>query len=61
MFDWQRESRDGMLLIVSKNRNYVEKTIRIFKKIHQVYLERTSDIYTTEELGWINHFADSIA
>lgn len=61
MFEWQRQSRDGMLLIVSENRYYIEKTIGIFKKIHQDYLKRTSGIYSTEELYWINHFADSIA
>jgi len=61
MFDWQRESRDGMLLLVSENRDSIEKTIGIFRKIHQDYLTRTSDIYTTEELYWINHFADSVA
>lgn len=54
--------RDGLLLIVSKNREYIAKTIGIFKKIHKDYLERTSsDIYTEDELKWINHFADSIA
>lgn len=61
MFDWQKETRDGMLLMVSKNREYIEKTNEIVRRIHQDYIERNSNLYNSKELLRINYFVDSVA
>lgn len=60
MFEWQKEIKDGMLLMVSKNRGYIEATHRILRHIHGIYIGKSSHLYTEEELLRINHFLDSI-
>lgn len=46
MFEWQKITRDGMLLLVLNNRNYIDKTIGIFKHIHEEYINRNSSLYS---------------
>ncbi|MHB0988050.1 MAG: hypothetical protein ACYC3P_05200 [Bellilinea sp.] len=60
MFEWQKEIKDGMLLMVSKNRGYIEATHRILRYIHGIYIGKSSHLYTEKELFWVNHFLDSI-
>lgn len=61
MFEWQKETRDGMVNLVSKNREYIEKTNDIVRQIHQDYIGRNSQLYNSEELLWINYFMNSVA
>ncbi len=60
MFDYQREIRDGMLLMVSQNRGYIEATYNILKYVHGIYFSKNSHLYTADELSWISHFLDSV-
>lgn len=60
MFEWQKEIRDGMLLMVSKNRGYIEASHNILKYIHKIYISRNPNLCTPEELAWISHFLDSV-
>lgn len=60
MFEWQKEIRDGMLLMVSQNRGYIEATHNILRYIHNIYIRENSHLYTKDELFWISHFVDSV-
>ncbi len=60
MFDWQKKTREAMLIMISKNRNYIEATHDILKNIHNDYIYENSQHYSKEELIWINHFFDSV-
>lgn len=60
MFDWQRDSRDAMVLMVSKNRDYIEETSRVLTSIHSDYLESVPNRYSSEELDWIDHFLHTV-
>jgi len=60
MFEWQKEVRDGMLLMVSENRRYIEATNNILRKIHNSYISNSQHLYTEDELSQINHFFNSI-
>lgn len=60
MLEWQKEIRDGMLLMVSKNRGYIEATHRILRHIHGIYIDKSLYLYTEDELFRINHFFDSV-
>ncbi|HBG59675.1 MAG TPA: hypothetical protein PLX92_02280 [Anaerolineaceae bacterium] len=60
MFEWQKEVRDGMLLMVSQNREYIEATHNILRKIHKSYLSNNQHLYTEDELSQINHFFNSV-
>ena len=60
MFEWQKEIRDGMLLMVSKNRGYIEATHNILKYVHEIYIGKNSHLYTEAELFWIKHYFDSV-
>jgi len=60
MFEWQKEVRDGMLLMVSENRRYIEATNNILRKIHNSYISNSQHPYTEDELSQINHFFNSI-
>lgn len=60
MFEWQKEVRDGMLLMVSQNREYIEATHNILRKIHKTYIFSNQRLYTEDELYQINHFFNSV-
>lgn len=60
MFEMQKEVRDGLLLMVSQNRNYIEETHNRVRKIHGEYIGNCSHLYSDNELLWINHFLDSV-
>ena len=60
MFEWQKEIKDGMLLMVSQNRGYIDATHKILKHVHEIYISKNSHHYTAEELVWIGHFLDSV-
>jgi hypothetical protein len=60
MFEWQKEIRDGMLLMVSKNRRYIEATHNILRHVHNVYIKENSHLYNESELSVISHFLDSV-
>ncbi|MCO5184555.1 MAG: hypothetical protein M9941_00225 [Anaerolineae bacterium] len=60
MFEWQKEIRDGMLLMVSQNRGYIEATHNILRYVHEIYIENNSHLYTESELYWITHYLDSV-
>ena len=50
MFEWQKEIRDGMLLMVSQNRDYIEVTHKILKHIHGIYVSNSSHLYPQDEI-----------
>jgi len=60
MFEWQKETRDGMLQMVANNRGYIEATQNILRHIHEIYMRKNSSSYSSEELTWIRHYLDSI-
>jgi len=60
MFDWQKEVRDGMLLMVSQNREYIEATNNTLKYIHKIYIDEKAHLYSKAEIFWINHYLDSV-
>ena len=60
MFEWQREVRDSMLLIVSQNRGYIEATHNILRQIHKRYISNSQYLYTEDELSRIDHFFNSV-
>ena len=60
MFEWQKDSRDSMLLVVSQNREYIEASHNILKHIHGIYIAQNTHLYTEPELFWINHYLDSV-
>jgi len=60
MIEWQKETRNGMLQLVANNRGYIETTHKILRHIHEIYIVRNPNLYSTEELVWIEHFLDSV-
>ncbi len=60
MLEWQKITRDGMLLLVLNNRNYIDRTTDILKQIHKEYISRNSSLYSSDEIYWINYFFDSV-
>lgn len=60
MFEWQKETRDGMLQMVANNRGYIEASHKVLRHIHNIYIEKNSNLYSSKELVWIDHFLDSL-
>lgn len=60
MYGRQKEIKDGLLLLIKKNRDYIDENVRIFRQIHYVYMETNANYYSKTDIFWINHFLDSI-
>ncbi len=60
MFNWQKEVRDSMLLMVSKNRGYITASHNILKHVHNIYINQKAHLYDQSELFWINNNLESV-
>jgi hypothetical protein len=59
MFEWQKAANDGLLLLVEKNRHYVDENVQRLRAMHQTYLQKSAHLYKPET-RWINHYLDSV-
>lgn len=46
--------------MVSQNRGYIDTTHNILRGIQGRYIKENPDLYTEDELIWINHYLDSV-
>ena len=60
MFEKHKEIKDGLMSLMSENREYIDTTHNILRSIHESYINKHSDYYSANELQWINHFLDTV-
>jgi hypothetical protein len=60
MFEWQKVASDGLLLLLQKNRSYIDENVRRLRLMHQHYVRVNADLYEESALQWLEHYLNSV-